>query len=1349
MIQTRYWCIGLLLALAFVAEKPLPGQGPSKEYIRLGDRVVAIENPAAAAAPDLIVLKTHTGNFAQNQTGATYTITVQNVGSAATSGTVTVVDTVPTGLTATVIDGTGWSCTLSTKTCTRSNSLSAGTSYPPITLTVDVASNAPATVTNSVTVSGGGESNTTNNTANDSTNITPSGGGSPTFTYSVAPNTGTVAVDTAQQFTFTYHTSGTIESTDNPFRDMYFHFQDADLGSTVQSTNACSGDMVSTGGILVADDAGDWFDGGNPIWPAGSVDRSNSQCTVVGSTSTFPSLNGQQKNFSITVKFKSPWTGKTLRIFMRHRNNSYQMSDWQTAGYITVLGGTAPDLTISKTHSGNFVQGQSGAIYTIIVTNSGGSSTSGTVTVHELRPTGLIFNNMSGSGWTCSDEFCSRSDALAANASYPPISASFNVAFNAPSSLTNGAEVSGGGETNTANNNASDPTVINGAGTVSVTIDTNPTGRTVYVDGGSLGFTAPHTTTWNAGSSHSIGIDSTQNGSTGTRYVFQSWSDSGAATHTVAPSVNTTFVATFNTQYYLTTSASPSQGGSVSPASTWLLKDAAQVVTATSNAGYNFSNYSGDSSATMSSTNIIMNGPKSVVANFVSGSTPVTPESLTSTSSSGTASTFTLTSSSGSFSAIDHVFLNFRQSGNPAPELCILDYWHTSSSDFLSLNGETQPPGRRAIPSPNLVSKLDRCAVDASSSSVYNWNSSTSKLTLTYPTSFSTNSFTRGTWNITAQGFPTSGGGSSSIISFSTFTVVGAPDVKLTSLPTGAGSSQLFSALYDPAGSGSTPPTEMASGELMLNTTGTSTTNSCNVKWQSVQVWLRQDDGGWGNPKIFGNSIPLENSRCKLIVSQSSITYGSGADNRRWVNLKLEFKAAFNGQKIVYLRGIDQNSVDTGYQPRGTWSVNVGQVPNPLSTPPAGSYPNSTLVSLDALGANIRYTLDGSEPSATSGTLYSGSFTISSTATLKAIGYADGAIDSNISTGQFFIGSNNGWFNGGGVTWPHRKLVTISHSQVVGTHSDFPVLYSVTDSALASLAANRIAFTGEDGTTKLKYEIESYDSGTGKLVAWVRVPTVTSSIDKSFYIYYGSPSNTTSQEEKTAVWDSNYKIVNHLKDSGSTVEDSTSNSNHASKSGSGTTFTTAKIGSGYSFDGNNGALTTNANSSWSGAFAQYTAEVWVKFGSVGDYRGAFGIGDWGGPINMWFYNPNTSGPKVTVPFYTANGSCQVYSWEGPDTSDTTGYHHLVMTYNATTNMRKLIVDGEVLYSSSSGDCSGNMALTSNGPALELGGLGGSHRLDATLDEFRISTSERSADWLKTEYRNLNTPSSFYSVGAEQ
>ena len=126
------------------------------------------------------------------------------------------------------------------------------------------------------------------------------------------------------------------------------------------------------------------------------------------------------------------------------------------------LASPNPDLTIVKIHSGNFTRGQNGATYSLTVTNSGSTSTSGVVLVTDTIPTGLTLLSMAGTGWTCTTlPTCSRSDVLAAHGSYPAITVTVNVAVNAAASVTNAATVSGGGETNTANDTASDFTSVN------------------------------------------------------------------------------------------------------------------------------------------------------------------------------------------------------------------------------------------------------------------------------------------------------------------------------------------------------------------------------------------------------------------------------------------------------------------------------------------------------------------------------------------------------------------------------------------------------------------------------------------------------------------------------------------------------------------------------------------------------------------------------------------------------------------------------------------------------------------------------------------------------------------------
>ena len=126
---------------------------------------------------DLTITKSHTGNFTRGSTG-TYTLTVSSA-NAATSGTITVVDTLPTGLSvadgALTLGGTNsanWSCSSTSNviTCTSSTAIAASGSSV-FTFSVNVASNAPLSVTNTATVSGGGQTNTANDSSSDVTSI--------------------------------------------------------------------------------------------------------------------------------------------------------------------------------------------------------------------------------------------------------------------------------------------------------------------------------------------------------------------------------------------------------------------------------------------------------------------------------------------------------------------------------------------------------------------------------------------------------------------------------------------------------------------------------------------------------------------------------------------------------------------------------------------------------------------------------------------------------------------------------------------------------------------------------------------------------------------------------------------------------------------------------------------------------------------------------------------------------------------------------------------------------------------------------------------------------------------------
>ena len=90
--------------------------------------------------------------------------------------------------------------------------------------------------------------------------------------------------------------------------------------------------------------------------------------------------------------------------------------------------------------------------------------------------------------------------------------------------------------------------------------------------------------------------------------------------------------------------------------------------------------------------------------------------------------------------------------------------------------------------------------------------------------------------------------------------------------------------------------------------------------------------------------------------------------------------------------------------------------------------------------------------------------------------------------------------------WQYRKEITIDPANGGTDLTNFPVLLAITDADLAGEAlanGDDILFTGDDGATKLDHEIESY--AAGDLVAWVRVPNLSSSTHTVVYLYYGNP----------------------------------------------------------------------------------------------------------------------------------------------------------------------------------------------------------------------------------------------------
>lgn len=138
------------------------------DLVFLANQTMAIPNVPVA---DLAITKSHSGTFASSTNGV-YTVTVTNNGPSNATGTITVSDTLPAGLTYVSASGPGWTCGAvgQVVTCTRTGPLANGVTAPSITLTVSVGPAAYPAVTNTATVSNPTFDNVAgNNIANDLT----------------------------------------------------------------------------------------------------------------------------------------------------------------------------------------------------------------------------------------------------------------------------------------------------------------------------------------------------------------------------------------------------------------------------------------------------------------------------------------------------------------------------------------------------------------------------------------------------------------------------------------------------------------------------------------------------------------------------------------------------------------------------------------------------------------------------------------------------------------------------------------------------------------------------------------------------------------------------------------------------------------------------------------------------------------------------------------------------------------------------------------------------------------------------------------------------------------------------
>lgn len=332
----------------------------------------------------------------------------------------------------------------------------------------------------------------------------------------------------------------------------------------------------------------------------------------------------------------------------------------------------------------------------------------------------------------------------------------------------------------------------------------------------------------------------------------------------------------------------------------------------------------------------------------------------------------------------------------------------------------------------------------------------------------------------------------------------------------------------------------------------------------------------------------------------------------------------------------------------------------------------------------------------------------------------------------------------------YRKAIEIDYNKVVATLTDFPVLISITDTDLMDDAQD----DGDDiafflGTTQLAHEVESFKGTTGELQAWVNVPTLSSDTSTTIYMYYGN-ATCESQENVAGVWDSNFKMVQHLNETTGTHYDSTGNDNGGTPYGV-TQTAIGQIDGADDFDGMNDYVNCGNRASLN-ITGDITIEAWVKpeIKQTNPPYGVFVIkGRETTHKTNYAIRQDVTGKKFD--FYyriSGNDNWQVYRSSNDQFSDNV-WRHVAVTYTfGTGNSLKMYVDGEEITGSwIYGNGNADPAITTESLRIGTGVLVEQYK--GTLDEVRISDTARSADWIETSYNNQNDPSSFITVGDEQ
>ncbi len=252
------------------------------------------------------------------------------------------------------------------------------------------------------------------------------------------------------------------------------------------------------------------------------------------------------------------------------------------------------------------------------------------------------------------------------------------------------------------------------------------------------------------------------------------------------------------------------------------------------------------------------------------------------------------------------------------------------------------------------------------------------------------------------------------------------------------------------------------------------------------------------------------------------------------------------------------------------------------------------------------------------------------------------------------------------------------------------------------------------------YQIEHWDSDTGEACIWVRVPVIQGNARQQLTMHWGKADAATESNGKAVFNESNgYAVVMHLGDASDPVRDEVGSVSPADK---GTESCPGVVGLARRFDSGKGIACGEQIEKLPGGQGPFTTEVWFKAQQVNSTVIGWGNEQGQGKAVMQVRSP----PYVNMDCYFSNGN--VASSKG--SLSMSDWVHVVHAYESG-NIR-LYVNGKL---DGNSDAKGSPLNIRNPARMWLGGWYNRYDFAGEIDEVRLSTIQRSADWVRLSYEN--------------